>query len=710
MKNEREIVAILNREIRASSGYIGGEIVSKRKKSLEYYLGRPLGNEIEGRSQVISNDVSDTIESLLPSLMRIFTAGENVFHCEPVGVEDDEVARQCSDYLNYIFYKENSGFVSLYTAIKDALIQKNGILKVYWDDAQRTTREEYKRLTDDEYNLLIDDKEIVIAEHSEYEESLTDQDGKEIDKIKFHDVVIKKTTSFGQVKIEPIPPEEFLIERRAKDINSANFICHRTTMTRTALVEMGYDPEEVYKLPVGDTNYYLEDRNIRFQETDFSAPQDRGDDSSDEVLIHECYARIDINDDGKSELVKVLLAGDSAYKALSIEEVDSMPFISITPLIMPHRFYGRSVSELVEDIQLIKSTVMRQMLDNMYLTNNNRIAVQDGQVSLDDLLTNRPGGIVRTKQPPSNVIMAMNTQSIGDQAGAVLQYLDTVKEQRTGITRQSQGLDPNTLNKTATGINQILTQSQMRMELIARIFAETGIKDLGYKIFELICKYQQKEKIVRIRGKFIPMRPFEWRDRVNVTVAVGLGTGSKEQQLILLTSILERQLQAVNLQQNVYGPVVNLRNIYNTLKKLIENAGLGNIEPYFMDPDVGASQMPQLPPKGPTEFEKVSLAQVQGENERQVLKAQMELKRIEAEMRAKLLDFELKVKEMELKYNTKINEIDLKNRSMIETEQLKQTGDIFKRIMEGQQEFFGKNEPTGQTTQPGQTDSQGQTS
>ena len=706
MKTEREIIAILNKEIKSSTGFIGGEIVNRRKKSLEYYLGKPFGNEVEGRSQVVSTDVSDTVESLLPSLMRIFTAGDNVFHCEPVGVEDSETARQCSDYLNYIFYKENAGFTALYTAFKDALIQRNGILKIYWDNSQKTTREEYKRLTTDEYNLLVNDKEVEIAEHSEYEESLLDDNNNEIDKITYHDIVIKKTVSFGQVRIEPVPPEEFLIERQAKSIDSANFVCHRTNMTRTALIEMGFDKDEINKLPTGNSIDYLEDNQVRFQE-DLVGLNDDGDKSSDEILIHECYTRIDINDDGKSELVKILLAGDGTYKALSIEEVDSIPFISITPVIMPHRFYGRSVSELVEDIQLIKSTVMRQMLDNMYLTNNNRIAVQDGQVSLDDLLTNRPGGIVRTKQPPANVMMAMQTQPISDQAANLLGYLDAVKEARTGITRQSQGLDPNTLNKTATGINQILSQSQMRMELIARIFAETGIKDLGYKMFELICKYQQKEKILKIRGKFIPMRPFEWRDKVNVTVAVGLGTGSKEQQLILLTSILERQLQAINLQQNVYGPMVNLRNVYNTLKKLIENAGLGNVEPYFMDPDVGQSQMPQLPPKPPTEFEKVSLAQVQGQNEREVIKTNVEMKRIEAEMRAKLLDYEIKIKELELKYSTKINEIDLKNRSMIETQKLQQTGDIFKKIMEGQKEFFNDGQQTNSTTQPGSTDSQG---
>ena len=196
------------------------------------------------------------------------------------------------------------------------------------------------------------------------------------------------------------------------------------------------------------------------------------------------------------------------------------------------------------------------------------------------------------------------------------------------------------------------------------------------------------------------MRPYEWKDRVNVTIHVGLGTGSKEQQLILLNAILERQMQAINLQQNVFGPMVNLRNIYNSLKKLVENAGLNSIEPFFMDPDVGAAQMPQLPPKLPTEFEKVTLAQVQGENQRAQLKAQVEEKRIEAQMRQELLEFELKIKEIELQYGTKIDELELKRRSMLEQTDLQKSGDLMKEIIKGQQQFFNGK---GQTNTPGQT-------
>ena len=192
-KSNQEILSIVSREIHNASGYIGGELVARRKKSLEYYLGMPLGNEQEGRSQVISNDVMDTVESLMPSLMKIFTSGDNVFNCEGVGPEDEEMARQCSDYLNYVFYKQNNGFTALYTAFKDALIQKNGILKVYWDNSQKTEREEYTRLTDDEFTDLIDNQEVSVTHHSEYEEPITDDAGKEIDKVSLHDVVIHRT-------------------------------------------------------------------------------------------------------------------------------------------------------------------------------------------------------------------------------------------------------------------------------------------------------------------------------------------------------------------------------------------------------------------------------------------------------------------------------------------------------------------------------------
>ncbi|MGB0593409.1 MAG: portal protein, partial [Flavobacteriales bacterium] len=360
------------------------------------------------------------------------------------------------------------------------------------------------------------------------------------------------------------------------------------------------------------------------------------------------------------ELRKVIVAGSSANEILENMPCDNIPFCSLTPIPMPHRFYGRSVSELVEDVQLIKSTVMRQLLDNMYLTNNNRVAIMDGQVNLDDLLTSRPGGVVRTKQPPSQVMFPMQNQTISQQAFPLLEYLDTIRETRTGITRYNQGLDADSLNKTATGVNAIMTQSQMRMELIARVFAETGIKDLFRRIFELTCKYQDKERVVELNNQFVPVKPTEWKNRFNISIVVGLGSGSKEQQIVMLNNILERQLQAFQLQGNREFPMVSLKNIYNSLAKIIENAGLKNVENYFVNPDMGKSMMTPPPEPPLTPIEKIEFTRIQSEEKRKIAELELENKKLRADTAEAILGFETKIKELELKYNSQIDVAKLK--------------------------------------------------
>jgi hypothetical protein len=319
------------------------------------------------------------------------------------------------------------------------------------------------------------------------------------------------------------------------------------------------------------------------------------------------------------------------------------------------------LSEVVEDIQLMKSTVMRQLLDNMYLTNNNRVAVMDGMVNMDDLLTSRPGGVVRTKQPPSQVMQPLQAQPISQQAFPLLSYLDSVREVRTGISKQVQGLDPNTLNaKTATGVNALMTQTQMRSELIARIFAETGVKDLFRKIFELMVKYQDKERIVMLNNQYVPVKPTEWKDKFNISIVVGLGTGSKEQQIMLLNNILERQLQAFNLQGGKEMPMVTLKNMYNTLSKIIENAGLKNVESYFVDPEVGKQMMPPPQPPPLTPIEKIEFTRIDAENKRKIADLELQYQELQQKSQDMILSFEAKIKEMALKYNTQLDTAKIK--------------------------------------------------
>ena len=689
---ETEVAAILQSEIHSSLGYIGSDITNQRQKSLEYYFGEPFGNEQEGRSQVVSTDVSDVIESILPTLLRTFAASDDVVRCDPVSAEDEEVAKQATDYLNYVFNKDNDGFVALYTLFKDALIQKNGIAKVYWDTSEKREQETYEKLSDDEYTMLLDEEDIEVKEHSEYadqkaidaKQTMMEQtnDPMMMQQLEdaptpmLHDVVLIRKETYGKVKIETIPPEEFLIERRAKNLQEANFLAHRTTQTRSDLIEAGFDADTVNALPTDTADKYNEEKVSRYRNLDYDFSSNSGEASTDEITVYECYAKIDAEGDGIAKLRKITLAGTGAYQVLDDELCDSIPFVSITPIMVPHRFFGRSVSEMTEDLQLIKSTVMRQLLDNMYLTNNNRVAVMDGQVNLDDLLTNRPGGVVRTKGAPGQVMMPMQTQTINQQAFPLLEYLDTVREQRTGITRYSQGMDADSLNKTATGVNVILTQAQMRVELIARIFAETGVKDMFGKIFELVVKHQDKERIIKIRNTFVPFRPMEWRNRCNVSINVGLGTGSRDQQLSILNNILQTQLKALELQGTPAGPMVNLRNIYNTLSKIVENAGLKNTGLFFTDPDVGMQQMPPPQPPQPTEFEKVSQLQVQGENMRKQMDSEIRIKELEKSYQEMILKFETRIKELELQYGTKINEAEIRRDAMLAKEDLVQQGKI----------------------------------
>jgi len=685
--DEFKISALLGEQIRNSYGFYESELTASRKKANEYYFGEAFGNEIEGRSQVVSTDVADTIESILPPLLRIFTASDNIVRVEPVGEEDVAIAEQATDYLNHIFNKDNEGFVTLYTMFKDALLQKNGICKVYWDDSSKVDRETYEKLSEDEFTMLIEEDGVDVVEHTEYEDDAFIKQKKkqedelnklpdtpqillvqeEINKIKIpmlHDVVITRTQTFGRVKFEAIPPEEFLIERQAKSLKDANFVCHRVPTTRSNLIEMGFDYDKVYALPSENKERYNTERSTRYRNIDDDYDRSVGDASTEEIIIYESYIRMDADGDGIAELRKITSAGDNGYSILDNVPVDSHPFCSLTPIIVPHRFYGRSVAELVEDIQLIKSTVMRQVLDNMYLTNNNRVAVMDGQVNLDDLLTNRPGGIVRTKSAPSQVMMPLQNQALTSQAFPLLSYLDTIKEERSGITKYNQGMDTDSLNKTASGINTILSQSQMRLELIARVFAETGVKDIFKKMFELVVKYQDKERIIKIRNNFVPMNPMEWRNRCNVSIHVGLGTGSRDQQLSILNAILRQQIEAIKLQGSPAGPIVNLNNIYNTLARIIENAGLKDVGSYFTDPKTGMANMPPPQQKPPSEFEKVSQIQTQQKAAEAQMQYENRMREIELRYQKMMLDFEAKIKELEMKYESDIDEKAIKREAM----------------------------------------------
>jgi len=303
---------------------------------------------------------------------------------------------------------------------------------------------------------------------------------------------------------------------------------------------------------------------------------------------------------------------------------------------------------------------------------------------MDDLLTSRPGGVVRTKQAPNQVMQPIQAQPISQQAFPLLEYLDTVREVRTGVTKYNQGLDSDSLNKTATGISAIMNQTQMRAELIARIFAETGVKDLFRKMFELSVKYQDKEKIIQLNNQYIPVMPTEWKNRFNVTIQVGLGTGTKEQQLIILNNILDKQLQAFNLQGQREFPMVSLKNIYNTLSKIVENAGLKTVDSYFINPDLGRQFVTPPPPPPVTPIEKIEFTRIDAENKRKIADLELEYKELQQKQQEMLLNFETRIKDMALKYNTQLD-----------TAKIKADADLDRTLMSGNNKILEQAQKSG---------------
>jgi len=475
---KRELAAHVEQEIQGALGYGDGKLTRQRTDAMDRYYGKKYGNEQEGRSQIVTRDVADVIEWIMPSLMKIFTGGDKVVQFEPQGPEDVEMAKQATDYTNYVIMKQNPGFSIIYSWFKDALLQKNGIVKHFWDDTTEVTREEYKNLTEEEFTSLLIDDDIEIVEHTANgtEELVEGQLPQPIT----HDAVVKRTRESGQVCIEPVPPEEFLINKYAKGIEDARFVGHRVKKTKSELLAQGYPKAKLERAFSAQEAEWKSERLARFDyDGDSSYPNG---DIDDGVWVTECYIRVDFDNDGIDELRKITKVGD---ELLDNEAVDSVPFSSLTPVPMPHKFYGLSIYDLISDLQLIKTTLMRNLLDNMYLTNNGRYEVVEGQANLDDLMTSRPGGIVRVRTP--GAVSPLATPQLDQNSFNMLGYLDSIREERTGVNKNSMGIGDGGLksHQTATGVAQVMTAAQQKIELIARVFAETGMKDLANSVYQL---------------------------------------------------------------------------------------------------------------------------------------------------------------------------------------------------------------------------------
>ena len=635
---KEKLKALIQQEITNSLGFYGGELTEQRKNALKFYLGEPLGNEVEGQSQVRSQDVLEVVESILPSMMRIFTQGESIVRFEPQGPEDVAYADQASDYINHIFMKDNNGYSILHTMFKDALISKNGFVKYYWKRDKEQKQESYENLNEAEYQALLADTEVEVVE---VEDTATELDVGNIDMMEAtYNVTVKRVKDYGRVVVENVPPESMLISKTATSLEDCNFIAQRVFKTRSELISEGFDKKIVNELPVADEEIYNTEAVTRRSFDDETMPQEYQniDPLLTRVSVVDAYMKCDYDNDGIAELRHIVVGGSgpNAYHILENEPIEQIPFATLTAIPMPHRFYGLSIYDLIGDVQEIKTTLLRQTLNNAYLQNNARTVVVDGQANIDDLLTSRAGGIVRVKSP--NAVTPLASPNFMQEGLAMIEKVDQIREGRSGVSKVQMGLDADQINKshtTATSANVMMNASTQRIELYARNFSE-GIKRMFQGILTLVCKYQDQERIIKLRNQFIPMNPREWVDRYNATVQVGLGTGSQDQRLEVLGRVLA-------VQEKLIGAggmgIVDPQKIFNTLEKYLENAGYKDASQFFNNP----ATMPPPPPKQPQQDPTVQLAQ-------------QELQRLQAKDQA---DLQLKARKQQSDEQYKLEKINL---------------------------------------------------
>lgn len=577
---EDEIKSAVSREIMDSHGAVsaGSQIAEDRRLALKMFFGQPFGDEVEGRSQVVLTEVADTIHWMMPSLMRMFASGEDVFEFCPVGPEDEEAAKQATEFINHVFWNEMDGFQLLYDWFFTALLEKNGFVVVEWEEKVQPKRESFRGLTMAQVAYLQDDPRGF--EFVEFEERDAILPG--VGQVKLYDVTVQQTESVGRMVARGIPPEEFLIARReVKCDDDVSFVGERRRMRASDLIAMGFDPDDVASWPTDDSPEFSMGRWVRRSEDDDLPVQsaDRPDAASREIWVNNIYMTLDEDGDGYAELRHIMCIGDTAMELIFDEYADFPPFASLTASPVPHKFFGQSVVDLVGDLQRIRSTLMRQMLDNLYLQNNQRTMIVRGEVELSDLLTSRPGGIVRVDSPES--MAPIITPPLPPSAMMMMEYLDNIRETRVGVSKWTQGLDGSSLNGTATGVNAMMAASQQRIELIGRVFAKTGMKRLGSLLLRTFKKHDNKFRTVKMRGEWIDVDPTSWPSDLDCRIKTGLGVGSAAEMIGFLMATIQLQKEAAQMGATF---LVTPQDLYRAVTELNKAMGFSRAQSFFTDP------------------------------------------------------------------------------------------------------------------------------
>jgi hypothetical protein len=629
-----EIRALLAAEKADALASVNASKLSQsRADAMDYYNGDMSAHmpTQPGRSSAVSSDVSDTIDGLLPGLLEIFCGGDEVVQFAPVGPEDVKQAEQETDYVNHVFMNQNPGFMILYTFMKDALLSKVGVVKIWTEEEEEYEEETYLNQTGDALAVMAQDPDIEIVEHTPMPGDV-------------HDVKVRKTKKCKRHIVEPVPPEEFGISRNAKSVKDATYTFHETRTTVGDLIDRGYDEDQVMALP--SETEFSDNNEVQTRDTVDESTASSNSDTMNKrqrlVVVTEHYLKADIDGKGESCINKIMTGG-SQCEVLNrkgkpdIEEVEYAPFAAMTPSPMPHRFFGKSVADMVMDIQRIKTALVRGMLDNLYLHNNPRVEVAKSHANentLDDLMISRIGGVVRTAQPGG--VAWQVVPDITASLYPALQYFDATREWRTGVTRQGQGIDAEALqNQSATAVNQVMSAAQARMKMIARVFAETGIRDLFSLLHAQIRRHGDQAETVRLRNQWVPVDPRQWKHRKDLTINVGLGSGNKQERIAGLNMLIMLQKEALLAGKT---NLVSDAGLYNSAKEMAKLLDYRDPEQFFLDPtatnEMGQLKNPPPPPQPSPEMLKVQIEQQKAQAEIQLKQADIHMRGQELQAKA----------------------------------------------------------------------------
>lgn len=574
MLDEMEVLNIVGQELNSASGGNDNDSIDyNRQAALAAYLGDS-EKVVEGRSSVVSTDVADAIEWIMPEIVKAFTQNNEVVTFDPQFEGDEKQAELESKYVYDILMKDNNGFLVLHQFIKDALMQKNGFIKVFYSSDEEVKTEHYTGLTEPEYNMIIASDEVEVIEET------IDM----VEDIPVFSIKVKRTISTSKLNVIAVPPEEFRVARmhRSVDLSDSRFTAHVTTKTRSDLIVEGFDKSLVESLP-SDVPVD-QDKDYRFYLQGETTQPEGGvsnDPSQETIEIAECYMKMDYNEDGISELVKVTVAGyDSPNKLLSIEEIDEIPFISSTAILMSHKLFGLSIYDRLIEIQNQKTSLWRNILDNMYLQNNQRTIVVENQVNLDDLMISRPGGIIRAKR--ADAVVPYPTPPLSSDSYKMMDYLDQVRAGRAGVSPEGAVTDNMVGDRVGSeGVEKMMNQKEELVGLMVRVIAETGIKPLCYMIRSQVIRHQDVVREYQFRGQWVKVDPRNWAKRSNTTVRVGTGSGNRKEQGALLGNLrIEQKELAAKPGQTLVTP----QQEYALLNDLAKVGGFPSANPYFLDP------------------------------------------------------------------------------------------------------------------------------